>query len=198
MGNKLKHEIKALTYHEVGVKLDDQLEIAEREQSELAGARTAFTAAKTAVEGLTANIDKDIKEGTLSMEEGDLAKRWVLRGAAILQNLGIQAEVQKYQAQGKVIALRQVVKVAKSLYDSEKQSLDEAVKLEEGTAEEIDPRRPDARALGQHPGNPLANRRDEASEAPETSEDEAPLSEPPPAGRSTSRPPPAKGKKPRR
>lgn len=208
MGNKLKHEIKAHTLFELGEKLDDQLEAAQREQCGFDGAKNALTAAKAMVEGLSSNVDRDIKEGALDLDQSVLIKRWIARCAAVVQNLGLQAEVQNYQAQGKVMALRHSVKLTKALYDTEKAGLEEATKAEQGLAEELDPRRPDARATGQHPGNPLADRREEedgesppeptlsneevppvASVSGESTSDGEVPSEPPPPKKSTSKPP---------
>lgn len=166
MGNILKHEIKALTYHEVGSKLDDQLEAAQREQSGFDGAKQALTSAKTLVEGLTAHVDKDLKDGTLDIEQATLAKRWVLRSAGVIQNLGIQAEVQNYQAQGKVLALRQAVKVTNSLYTTEKDLWEGAKNSTSGEEVGDEGGRPVARAVGTHPGNPLEERREVAPEPP--------------------------------
>lgn len=195
MGNKLKHEIKSLTYHEIGVKLDDQLEAAKGEKHGYDGAKSALARTKILIENLTANIDVEAKDGALTIEASALAKKWVLRAANVVQNIGIQAEVQAHQAHGKIIALEQAVKVTKTLYEAEKAQLEA-----ESEGEERDPRRPDARPSGQHPGNPLADRR-EASSAVEgeiEAPSEATPSDPPPADRSTNRPPALRGKKARR
>jgi len=158
--NKLKSEVKALTYHEVGAKLDDQLESAEREQFSMEGAKIALTEAKNLVEQLLSHVDKDVQEGVLDVAQATLAKRWVMRSMQVVQNLALRAEVQNYQSQGKVLALRQTVKVAKSLYDAEKANLDALIKAETEETETVDPRRPDARVSGTHPGDPLADRRE--------------------------------------
>jgi len=174
MGNVLKHEIKALTYHEVGSRLDGQLEAAQREQSGFDGAKQALESARALVEGLTANVDKELKEGTLDMGQATLAKRWVLRSAGVLENLGIRVEVQNYQAQGKVLALRQAVKVTNSLYTTEKDLWEGAKNSTGGEEVEGDGGRPVARAIGTHPGNPLEERREVAANVvPE------PVAEPP-------------------
>jgi hypothetical protein len=168
---KIKHEVKVLTYHEMGVKLDDQLEAAKLEYSSLDGSKKAFAFGKSKVEELTAHIDKDTRDGTLDVEQSTLAKRWVLRAVAVLQNLGVQSEVQSYQAQGKIIALEKSVGIVKTLHDNEKALLDSVVALEkavaDGTVEVEDLRRPVARSVGDHPGDPLADRREETASVPE-------------------------------
>jgi hypothetical protein len=176
---RVKHEVKVLTYHEMGVKLDDQLEAAKSEQSGFDGAKKAFALGRSKVEELTSHIDKDAKDGTLDVEQATLVKRWVLRSMEVLRNLGIQAEVQAYQAQGKVIALEKSVNIIKALHDNEKVLLDSVVALEkaiaDGTVEvEDDPRRPVSRNTGEHPGDPLASRREEGAE-PMVPEVETPL-----------------------
>ena len=182
MSSKLKHEVKALTYHEIGMRLDDQLDAAKSEQSGFEGAKQAFQVATKRVEDLTSHIDKEVKDGTLDLEQSTLAKRWVLRAVNIVSNLAIQSEVQLYQAQGKVMALNQAVKHAKTMYDQEKARLDEAIAAEKALSEAVDsgeevladdPKRPSARPVGEHPGDPLAARREEGEVPAETPAAEA-------------------------
>jgi hypothetical protein len=174
MSNKLKHEVKALTYHEIGMRLDDQLDAAKSEQSGFEGAKQAFQLASKRVEDLTAHIDKEVKDGVMDIEQSTLAKRWILRAINVVSNLAMQSEVQFYQAQGKVVALTQAVKHTKNLYDQEKARLDEAIAHEKAMAEAEakgetieDPKRPISRPMGEHPGNPIADRREGEAETVE-------------------------------
>lgn len=160
MSNRMKHEVKALTYHEIGMSLDDSLDQAQKEKQIQEGAKMAFVAGKKHVEDLLAHVDRDVKEGILDLDQATLAKKWVVRAGSILQNLGLQAEVQGHIAQGKIAALTAVVRTTKSLYDAEKVRLEASSNLEG----EIDPRRPDARASGEHPGNPIADRKSDSTE----------------------------------
>lgn len=171
MSKRVKHEVKVLTYHELGMKLDDQLDAAKAEQSSFEGSKKAFALGRAKVEELTAHIDKDVRDGTLDLEQSTLAKRWVLRAVAVLQNLGIQAEVQGYQAQGKVMALTQAVNHTKVLHDQEKSLLDAAIAAEsQSSVETVDSGRPAVRAMGEHPGNPLADRREGTDDSEEAKE----------------------------
>lgn len=162
MGNKLKHEIKALTYYEVGMKMDDLLEGVKSDLARYDGAKQALVHGKQKVEELTVHVDKDMKEELMTPEQASLVKKYILRAVNILMNLGIQSEVQHYQTQGKVIAMEKVVKVTKDFYDAEKVK-QEASELAEKEAllggVEEDPRRPVAREMGTHPGNAIADRK---------------------------------------
>jgi len=162
MSSHMKHEIKSLVYHEIGMTLDDNLESAEREKHEYNGAKSALIMAKKSVEGLTANVDKDLKEALLDGEQAALVKKWLIRAVNVVQNLALQAEVQSHMAQGKIVALTAAVKHAKSLYDAEKVRMEALVALDSSDGESVgeeDPRRPVARPVGQHPGNSIAERR---------------------------------------
>jgi hypothetical protein len=162
MSRRIKYEVKVLTYHELGVKLDDQLDSAKAELAQFEGAKMAFNVGKTKVEDLTAHVDKDIQENLMDLTQATLAKKWIL--------MAIQAEVQGYQAQGKVMALTRAVTDTKLLHDLEKVKLDAAIAAESAEASDVidlDPNRPVARPLGEHPGNPLADRRGEESPDPE-------------------------------
>jgi hypothetical protein len=161
MSSHAKHEIKSLVYHEIGMKLDDSLELAEREKHEYNGAKSVLAAARKSVEGLTANVDKELLEAQIDGDQAALIKKWLIRAVNVVQNLGLQAEVQSHIAQGKIVALTAAVKQAKSLYDAEKARM-EALEVQEAGGEgqvEEDPRRPVARPVGQHPGNPIAERK---------------------------------------
>lgn len=163
--SKMKSEVKVATLHEMGVKLDDILEAAEREMHQLEGGKQALVGAKKRVEQHLANVDRDVQEGKLDLEQATLVKRWVSQCVHIVENLAVQAEVQAYQAQGKVLNAKQVVAVAKAMFDREKAHLTVLAEAEKAVAAGESPipqdmvGRPDARPVGLHPGNPLADRR---------------------------------------
>lgn len=165
--SKLKSEVKAATLHEVGMKLDDVLEAAERELHTLEGGKQALHMGQKKVEQHLANVDRDVQEGKLDLEQATLIKRWVTQCVHILENLALQAEVQMYQAQGKVVGAKHVVAVAKSLYDREKAHLDALSQAEVRTEAlvALEPAEGRQRVVGTHPGDPLAARRAEAAVA---------------------------------
>jgi hypothetical protein len=171
MGNKLKHEIKALTYHEVGVKMDDLLEGAKADLTRFDGAKQALIQGKQKVEELTLHVDKDMREELMSPEQASLVKRYLIRAVSVLQNLGIQSEIQYYQTQGRVAAMEKAVGITKGFYDAEKARFEAADAAEKevllGGVEEEDSRRPSAREVGTHPGNAIADRKEESKQAVE-------------------------------
>lgn len=163
--SQMKSEVKVATLHEMGVKLDNILEAAEREMYQHEGGKQALAGAKKRVEQHLALVDRDVQEGKLDLEQASLIKKWVAQCVHIVENLGIQAEVQGYQAQGKVLNAKHVVAVAKAMFDREKAQLSALAEAEKAIAEGQSPipqdmvGRPDARPVGTHPGDPLADRR---------------------------------------
>lgn len=144
----------------LGAQIDDLLEGAQKEYQQHEGAKLALRNAKRKVEEHQKYVDKDVEEGKLTDEQRIVVKKYVAHCAAIVDNLGIQAEVQTFQLSGKIQGLESSIKVIKQMYDTEK---NKAEALELGPASlgpnfsTIDVvRRPE----GSHPGNPIADRKE--------------------------------------
>lgn len=150
-----KSEIKILTAQEIGVRLDDLVEAATKEEATLSGAKQALTTAAMKVEELQKHVEKDLDEGKIDLEQQKLIKPWIDRAAGVIRNLATQAEVNQLQARGKIMAFKQSVAEVKRVQDVEKAKV-EAAKAPPDTLIEGQPAK---RAPGQHPGDPLAKRR---------------------------------------
>jgi hypothetical protein len=159
-------EIKMHMAQEIGVRLDDMLEGARKEVATFDGGKHALTLAHGKVTEHLKFIDKDMEDGKLDMEQSVLVKKYVLQILGILQNLCTGADVQKFQAQGKIAAFEASVKTTKSAFDIEKARVDlskqAAVAPEAASQLSLERERPS----GMHPGDPLAARRNEEVVAP--------------------------------
>lgn len=171
--SKFKSEIRASVLNDMGSRIEDALDAAKRELAGFQGGRQALVLAKQKVEAHMASVDKDVDAGRLDLEQASLVKKYMSQCCHILENLGIQAEVQGYQAQGKIMATENLVKVTKTLFDQERAKLEAAEREEAGELPEHlvgdpeDPRRPVQRPVGVHPGNVIADRKAEAIEQTE-------------------------------
>jgi hypothetical protein len=172
MGSRIKHEIKALTFHEVGVKIDDALDSAKMEFAKFKGGQETLAEAMKHLEGLCSHVDNDTKSGIYDLQTAGHVKKYITRSIEVLRNMGIQCEVGSYTSQGKIQAFQKAVGLAKNLYDTERAAA-EAVAAAEAETEGVktEPARPGDRDEGKHPGDPLADRRE-----PKVSQEDIPPS----------------------
>jgi len=116
-----KSELRSYAIHEVGCKLDDVLDAAKLDVARFDGAGEALTLAADRISAVYQEIDREtVPDGSLSLEDASLAKRYVTRCVDFLSKAADDAVRGKFRAEGKVIGLEQSVVVAKSLYDLEK------------------------------------------------------------------------------
>jgi hypothetical protein len=151
--SELKAEIKMATAHQIGAKLDDQLETANSEVQRYEGAKEALKQAVKALEGLMSHVDKDVDEGKYNELAGELGplkiaelvKLYIQRSMSSVQNMAIGAETNGFVARGKVQALQMAVKAAKDVYDTEAKKKAAIAAVKDGTMIEDRPE-------GVHPG----------------------------------------------
>lgn len=154
-------EIKMHMAQEIGTRLDDMLDGAKREVAIYEGSKQALGLAHSKVSDHLKYIDKDLEEGKLDLEQSVLVKRYIGQVLGILQNLCTGADVQKLQAQGKVLAFESSVKTTKSAFDIEKARVAMSKPAEGIAGESAALSLIRERATGEHPGDPLAARRNE-------------------------------------
>lgn len=120
-----KSELRSCAIHEVGCKLDDVLEAAKLDVARFDGAGEALTLAAGRLSVVYQEIDQEtVPDGSLSLEEASMAKRYVTRCVDFLTKASEDAARGKFRAEGKVLGLEQSVVVAKSLYELEKSKAD--------------------------------------------------------------------------
>lgn len=143
----LKSELKMLVTHEVGVRVDDSLEVAKKDLAMLEGRQTGFADGAKAVETLLTHVDKDVTEEKLDVDTATKVKLYVTRAVHALNNLAQQVSNQRIAQTGKVQGLEQTVALLKNMVDAERAKT-EALQTAEATAAPTNPRE---RAEGARP-----------------------------------------------
>lgn len=117
--NTTKAELKRLVTHEIGVRVDDALDVARNDRFKLEGRLGAFADAAKALEGVLGAVDKDIEAQVFDPATGQHVKNYVLRCAQLMQSLGQQTGTQRLMQQGKVQAFEHTVALLKNLMEDE-------------------------------------------------------------------------------
>jgi len=164
---RAKAEVRMATAHAIGVRMDDLLEGARAELERMRGARSAIGHAARKLEEHLQVVDHEAEEGALDPEQLALAKRYVDRCGGIVRNLVAATEVQLLVVQGKIAGLQSSVGEVKKAHDQARAKLEALDQDEDQAASETVERAiaGNGRAPGEHPGDPLADRRAEAQPA---------------------------------
>jgi hypothetical protein len=104
---------------EIGCRIDDALEAAEREALLMEGANSGVLLAQKKVEALYAEVDSDLDKETYGLDTAKVAKRYITRAAAVLGTVAAQYANRRLIAQGKVEMGGTAVRVVKKLFDEE-------------------------------------------------------------------------------
>lgn len=123
--NLLKSELKQMVTSEVGARVEDALEVAQRELFTLEAKKVAFHEGARAVEALMASVDKDIDEGKMDLPVAEIVKRYLSRSVNALQNMSQQAANFTVAQSGKVQGLQQTVSLLKAIVDDERKKLEQ-------------------------------------------------------------------------
>lgn len=167
----LKSELKQSVTAEVGSRVEDAVEAAQRDLTMLEGRKAAFHDAARAVELLMGAVDKDVEEGKFDLPTAELVKRYVGRACNALQNMAMQSQNFILAQGGKIQGMSQAVTLLKAIVDDERKKM-EALKASiaagmmnaEGESVSNLPSR--ERPAGAHPAMSLKEQRlaEEASE----------------------------------
>jgi len=150
----MKSEVKAATLQGVGQRMELLREAARIEVAQWQGAKQALHELARKLEAHLGLVDRDAGEGKIDDAERAAAKRYVDQCGGITRNLAVAAEIQVFQAQGKVLALERALLDVRQAYEQTKAKA-EAVAASEASG-------PASRPTGEHPGDPLEERREEA------------------------------------
>lgn len=153
-----KSDLKILTYNDVGNRLDDMLEAAQRSKSSLEGGKQALFAAAKNVEALLKASEQDLEEGRLpDVETLGHVKKALVRALTSVQTLAKNFENREIMAAGSVDMASKSVALVKKLMDDEKRKLSGLVEAAElGKEEESNGRE---RPAGLRPGPSIAQQR---------------------------------------
>jgi hypothetical protein len=165
-----KAEIKILTANGIGADIEDLLGQAQKAEHMHEGARLALGDAAKKVHALVDHFRKSIDDGELKLEELDapekidgLVRRYLARAVGILENLQLVSQNSQIGSAGMVAAYRNAMKVPMKIMEAERKKLEAlkaALEEQQRTGNSDLDLRPATRASGVHPGDPLADRRE--------------------------------------
>lgn len=116
-------EAKIGAVHELGCRLDDNLENATKDLYRAEGAAAALKQAVSSLEGLAKIVAKDLDEaldtGSMNLEDAKKIRDYIDRGRLMIQGLSNNADTNKTIQSGKVQAFQQAINVTKKFKDEE-------------------------------------------------------------------------------
>lgn len=154
-----KGEIKKGTLEEVGIKLDDMLESAQRQHYAHIGAKQALTQCAKQISTLAKQVDGEIDAGEYDLQVATHVKKYIGRAQMAAEGAGRQQGNQELVSSGKIEALQAAVKAIQkqhALEDAKIQALREA---EQAALSDVPLTQSERRVAGQHPGPSLAQQR---------------------------------------
>lgn len=151
-----KSVIKMGAAYEIGVRLDDVLESAEKAEARISGVPDWMRKAENAIMLLQADIDKECGD---DRDQAAKLKSIVTRAQAKLISLTLQAENEHKMATGRITGLKIAVEVTKRLHDEEGAKM---VRAQQEEAAAIAA----GRAPGERPPTIKAQRLAEAQQTP--------------------------------
>lgn len=163
-----KAEIKIITANNIGADIEDMLEQARKSEHMHEGGKLALADAVKKVNALTELFVRSVNEGELDLsklapeEIEGLVKRWINRCVGLLENLTLMSQNAQLSAAGMVAAYKNAMKAPMKIMEAERKKMEaikEAIEEQERTGDPDLDGRTISRAMGQHPGDPLADRR---------------------------------------
>lgn len=168
-----KSELRASMAHDLGLRLDDALEAAEREATRLEGAVEWLMRAGPMVGGAHAAIEGEVESGKMDLEAAQAAKAIISKLGSQLSDLVKQATADMQATRGKAVAYRASVALTKQAFDTEKAKAKAAALAAAATdladaALAVDVETAGARPVGARPPPPIKARRKVAKRARNT------------------------------
>ena len=112
-------EAKIGVVHELGCRLDDNLEATTKDMYRAEGASSALKQAVAAVENSFALVDKDTDAGKIDLEAAKNLKSLLERTRSMINSLASNAETNRVTLVGKMQGLQMSVTIAKKFKDDE-------------------------------------------------------------------------------
>ena len=139
--NLQKVEAKIGAVNELGCRLDDNLENAQKDLNRSEGAALALKTAISSYETLILSIEKELNSQDADLEDIKNIKKYLDRGRSLLSNLYNNAENNKVIQAGKVQGFEIAISIAKKYKDEEvtkiqrlKDALESGEIIKEGNA----------------------------------------------------------------
>lgn len=116
----LKSEIKIGVYRDLGRTFGDFVDKAENRIQQLQGAQQELAKAASNIHAMTKVAEQELDEGKIKdLEELAIAKRFIARAAASLENQGQHLNIQLLGVAGKVQAYKDASQVVEKSYERE-------------------------------------------------------------------------------
>lgn len=164
MSNMLKSEVKIGAVHEIGCRLDDNLESITKDLYRAEGTASVWSQVLSTVESLNRNVDKEIDDGKIDLGTATNIRRYLSQLLNIASASTKQAEQNKAATSGKVQALQMAIQITKKYKDEELAKLQVLqTAIEKGFVKRTDDgelvREEGPRPEGIHPGMSLKQKR---------------------------------------
>lgn len=173
----LKSEVKIGAVHEIGCRLDDNLETVTKDMHKSDGIVSALSQAVGIVDALNREADKEINEGNMDLEVGSKVRSYLSRASSTLNAQLKAAEQNKNVIAGKVQAFQHAVQVTKKYKDEEMSKLQvlqaalaKGFLRQDDSGETVKSDENSARPDGVHPGLSLKQRRIAEERGPKNDE----------------------------
>lgn len=183
MSNILKSEVKIGAVHEIGCRLDDNLESITKDLYRAEGTASVWSQVLSTVESLNRNVDKEIDDGKIDLETATNVRRYLSQLLNIASASTKQAEQNKAATSGKVQALQMAIQITKKYKDEELAKLQVLqVAMEKGFVKQAENgelvKEEGPRPEGVHPGMSLKQKRlaeEKASTTQDNSQEKKPV-----------------------
>jgi hypothetical protein len=114
-----KSQLRAAAILDVGARLDDELEKAERFLQQAIGAVGAFDEAAKSAKTLIVHVQTEIDKGEIDGETAKTVIRWLDRAANAATNLGVQARGKVVHFEGQKTGLKTAVETTSKMHTVE-------------------------------------------------------------------------------
>jgi hypothetical protein len=126
----MKAEIRAGAIFNVGERLDDMLEAAQRDATRFDGKVAGCMEVAESITALLKAVDEDLDSGQIpDLETAALVKKWVSRCFHLSENLARRASNEKMSAAGAVAAMTQAVRLVADMHSREKAQVEQVQEL---------------------------------------------------------------------
>lgn len=121
-----KAEVKMLTLHGLGCRVDDMLEGVQQELYRTEGGVVTLASAKKAVEQLSELVSDDVAKQRYDENTAAKIKEYLERCVLLLATQQKRADFERIAAHGKITALKSVIEIVKKEHAAEKGKLEKS------------------------------------------------------------------------
>jgi hypothetical protein len=112
----MKSAIRASAMHEIGMRLDDALDSAQKNALRAEGRVDALVTASKACARIAEQFVEEAKQSEMAPEVAEITRRWVLRCAFAVESLAKTASNEATEARGAAAGLAKGVAITKAMH----------------------------------------------------------------------------------